>query len=140
MEKRDLCRTYLAISKGMDAIYGYVTVSIKCLKIPENNNLSSRTLRMMNIDGVTGVAQSYLIGQLSRSADSPEGFGKILIDIAFKQLSVSKQAVGCRLVRLDCLDKLVPYYEQYGFKLISSSVSSSLNQMLMVIRFCDAAQ
>lgn len=71
MEKRDLSRTYLAISKPDGRVIGFITLSIKCMAVPKENLLSGKTLKGMNIESSTGVAQSYLLGQLSRSKDAP---------------------------------------------------------------------
>ncbi len=133
MELRDLSRTYLGLSSDGRTVLGYITIGIKSLRVPSENILSGKTLKNMNIDGETGIAQSYLIGQLSRCNKSPNGFGEILMDVAFKHLRTAKKNVGCRLVRLDCYQELIPYYQQYGFKVIVNSNNGSLNQMLMVI-------
>ena len=82
MECRDLSRTYLAISLDDGAILGYMTIGMKCMRVPEENMLSNTVLRQMNIDESTGVSQAYLFGQLARSKQSPEGFGDMLIDYA----------------------------------------------------------
>ena len=70
MELYDQCRTFIAIAGDFD-ILGFVTLGIKCLSVPENSLLSVKTLKWMNIDAKSGVAQSYLLCQLSRSADAP---------------------------------------------------------------------
>ena len=87
----------------------------------------------MNIEESTGVSQAYLFGQLARSKQSPEGFGDILIDYALKLFHEAKGIVGCRMVRLDCSDDLVLYYERHGFKLISKNQKKNLNQMMIFI-------
>ena len=69
MEVRDLSRTYLAIAKDDVRILGYITLSIKCMRVPDENLLSGKTRKSMNIDSRTNIVQSYLIGQLSRSAE-----------------------------------------------------------------------
>ena len=38
MEKKDLCRTYLAVNDT--ALLGFFTVGIKCTKVPKTPNLS----------------------------------------------------------------------------------------------------
>ena len=133
MEMRDVSRTYIGLSSDGLTVLGYITVSIKCLRVPERNMLSGKTLKQMNIDGKTGIAQSYLIGQLSRSKGAPSGFGGVLMDVAFERLRVAKKNVGCRLVRLDCHEELVPYYQKYGFKRVSVNEKGLLNQMMLVI-------
>ena len=133
MESRDLSRTYLAISPSSGRIMGYITLGVKCMTVPEENLLSGKVMRNMNIESRTGVAQSYLIGQLSRSSEAPRGLGKVLLDFAFDLLSIVKGIVGCRMVRLDCQDELVPYYTSRGFKMIRENGDGTLNQMIAFI-------
>lgn len=133
MDERDLSRTYVAVRDNDMKVLGFVSLSIKCITIPEENLLSGKTLKRMNIEERSGVAQSYLLGQLSRSSDAPGGFGKTLIDIAFDRLSEAKALVGCRMVRLDCHDELIPYYEKCGFRPIRRNEGNTLNQMMAFI-------
>ena len=133
MERRDLSRTYLAISLEDGTILGYVTIGLKCMRVPKENMLSNTILKQMNIEKSTGVTQSYLFGQLARSKQSSEGFGDKLIDYAMKLFRDAKSMVGCRMVRLDCSDNLVQYYEKHGFKLISKNQERDLNQMMIFI-------
>ena len=84
MERCDISRTYIGLSSDGISILGYVTVSIKCLRVPDDNCLSNKALEKMNIDGATGIVQSYLIGQFSRSKDSPRGFGSVLMEVALR--------------------------------------------------------
>ena len=130
MEKKDLSRTYIAISDGK--VIGYVTLGLKCMRIPEEEQdmIDDDIVDMMNVENKTKIAQSYLLGQLSRSSDAPKGFGKLLIAVAFNKLYIAKQIVGCRTLRLDCHDELIPYYEGLGFRLIRKSQSGTLNQMV----------
>ena len=133
MERRDLTRTYLAISMTDGTILGYVTIGMKCMRVPKENMLSNSVLRQMNIEENTDVSQAYLFGQLARSKQSPEGFGDKLIDFALSIFREAKRIVGCRMVRLDCSDDLVQYYERHGFKLISKNHDKDLNQMMIFI-------
>lgn len=133
MEIRDLSRTYLAFSKEDESILGYITISIKCMRVPDENLLSGKTKKSMNIDSRTNIVQSFLIGQLSRSVNAPKGLGGDLLDIAFDKLNQAKRIVGCRIVRLDCHDELIPYYMSHGFKLITKNDDRSLNQMIAFI-------
>ena len=114
MEKRDLSRTYLLMTCDLAAVLGYVTLGIKCLRIPDDSLVTGGMRRSMNIDSRTSVAQSYLLGQLSRSADAPKGTGALLLDLAFEHLASAQREVGCRTVRLDCRNELVPYYAGPG--------------------------
>lgn len=132
MELRGLSRTHLVLDNDAQ-ILGFFTLGVKCTRIPEENRLSKSTLKRMNIESATGVAQSYLLGQLCRSKASPPGFGKELINRAFKMISVCNAMVGCRMIRLDCEDGLIGYYEKYGFKLIRCSPDGTLNQMMTIL-------
>ena len=134
MEKRDLSRTYLFLGPGPDRVLGYVTLGIKCLAVPEGGPVSGRMRRAMNTDARTNVAQAYLLGQLSRSADAPKGTGAALLDLAFEHFDAARREVGCRMVRLDCRDELVPYYSGHGFRPISKNADGNLNQMVALIR------
>ena len=127
MEKRDLSRTYLVVSRDDANVIGYITLSIKCMAVPKENLLSGKTLKGMNIESSTGVAQSYLLGQLSRSKDAPKGLGGEMLDLAFDKLGQA------RMVRLDCHDELIPYYTDHGFRLITKNESGSLNQMMAFV-------
>lgn len=136
MEIRDICRTFVAFSND-GVILGYVTIAIKCFRVPDNNMLSKKTIKRMNIesrveDGFK-VAQAYLIGQLSRSKDAPKGLGKELLDVAFDKLGCAKDLVGCRVVRLDCHDELISYYANHDFNLIKKNEGNTLNQMVAFI-------
>lgn len=133
MELRDLCRTYIAFSKDDMKILGYISVAIKCLRIPYNNVLSGKVKKSMSIDSGTNIVQAYLIGQLSRSADAPRGLGIYLLDTAFETLRMARNLVGCRVVRLDCHDELVPYYTAQGFNFITEGDGESLNQMFAFV-------
>ena len=134
MEKRDLSRTYLFLTHDMESVLGYVTLGIKCLRMPDGDILSDMVRRAMNIDARTDIAQSYLLGQLSRSVDAPKGTGAALLDLAFEHLDAARREVGCRIVRLDCRDELIPYYAEHGFKPVSKNVDGDLNQMVAFIR------
>ena len=56
-----------------------------------------------------------------------------MLDLAFDKLGQAKGIVGCRMVRLDCHDELVPYYSEHGFKLITKNEGGELNQMMAFV-------
>lgn len=133
MEKRDLSRTYLAFDDSDKSILGFVSIGMKCIRIPEENLLSRNLLRQCNIEDSIGVAQAYLLGQLARSKESPKGFGDALIDLAIGKVREAKEIVGCRVLRLDCADELLSYYEKHGFTLIRKNPEKDLNQMMIIV-------
>ena len=132
MEKRDLSRTYVSITEDLE-IRGFVTLGIKCMTVPDDNLLNNSTLKRMNIESETRVAQAFLLGQLSRSEDSITGTGRKLVAFAMDMLGEAKKIVGCRMVRLDCGDDLITYYGSLGFKLVEKSKTKGLNQMIRFI-------
>ena len=132
MEKKSMSRTYLAVTdEGI--MLGYFSIGMSCVVVPDNIPIS-RTINMaLNIDGETGVAQSFLIGQLGCGNHSPEGFGKELLFEALCRIAYVSRIVGGRIVRLDCIDELIRFYEDNGFVKVSRNESGSLNQMVILI-------
>ncbi len=129
MEKRDLSRTYISLTADLK-IMGFVTIGIKCMTIPDENLLSNSVLKRMNVEFETRVAQAFLLGQLSRSNVSAPGQGKEFMAFALEMLGEVKKIVGCRVIRLDCKDDLVKYYESVGFHLVGKNKDKDLNQMI----------
>lgn len=119
MEKKNECRTYIAYDVETSDIMGFFSLGFRCLDIPDDCGLSNTMLKKLNRSD-EGVAQAYLLGQLSR-AKRYKGFGKTLIDEALFRIKVAQDIVGCRVVRLDCVDELVGYYQEYGFHYVKSS-------------------
>ena len=68
----------------------------------------------------------------SDSVDAPKGLGAVLIRVAMGRIQNSKMNVGCRMVRLDCRDELVPYYQGQGFRMVAHD-GGSLNQMMILV-------
>ncbi len=133
MEKKSISRTYLALSDGV--ILGYFSIGLKCMRAPAERpyNISNTFFNKMNIDRDTGVAQSYLLGQLGRDDRSPKGLGKYLIKESLMRLDQARRIVGCRVVRVDCIDELIAYYESNGFFRIGRNAKDDLNQMVILL-------
>lgn len=131
MEKRSECRTYIAFKTGSWEIMGFFSIGFRCLDVPDDCGLSSTLLKKLNRSD-EGVAQAYLLGQLSRAKEF-KGFGKILIDEALARIKAAQEIVGCRTVRLDCADDLIGYYQEYGFHFVKKNPDKDLNQMIMLI-------
>ena len=130
MEKKAMSRTYVAVTKDL-RIVGYFSVGMKCMGVPNGVSISNSLRKKLNINNETGIAQMYLIGQLARSDDSEPGIGAELLDDAFDTIHKAFTAVGCRAVRVDCGDDLVPYYTGHGFTFINSS--DGLNRMVALL-------
>ena len=133
MEMKNMCRTYLAMDSGQ-RILGYFSIGLRCMKVPDSEETNNRFRSKMNIDPESKVAQSYLIGQLSRSKDAPKGFGSDLLEDAIRMIVKANLIVGCRVVRVDCADRLIDYYGKHGFRFIGKNESKDLNQMAYILR------
>lgn len=131
MEKKSECRTYIALDPDTSEIMGFFSIGFRCLEVPEGCGLSKKTLKKLNRSD-DGVAQAYLLGQLSR-AKGYDGFGKTLIDEALRKIRTAQEIVGCRVVRLDCTDELIGYYQEYGFHFVKKNTDKDLNQMIMLL-------
>ncbi|MFT0898543.1 hypothetical protein [Candidatus Methanoprimaticola sp. MG2] len=134
-EKKSMARTYLAIMEGR--IAGYYTLSIRCLRVPDDQNVAKSLSKKMNIDPDNNVAQSYLLGQLGRADYSYKGMGADLLEDAVELIKQANGIVGCRVIRVDCPDELIPYYEQHDFKYLCITDPTEdkppINQMVQII-------
>lgn len=134
-EKKGMARTYLAVADKM--IAGYFTLSTRCLRVPDDRNVAKSLSKKMNIDPDNNVAQSYLLGQLGRADYSYKGMGADLLEDAVELIKQANGIVGCRVIRVDCLDELIPYYEQHDFKYLCITDPTEdkppINQMVQII-------
>ena len=132
MEKRSECRTYIAYDADTFTIMGYFSIGFRCLEVSDDCCLSNSMLRKLN-RSEDNIAQAYLLGQISR-AKGFRGFGKTLVDEAISKIKIAQDIVGCRIIRLDCTDDLVDYYDDYGFSFVDKNSRKNLNQMIMILR------
>lgn len=134
-EKKGMARTYLAFMDN--TIAGYFMLSIRCVRVPKDQNFSRTLTRKMNVDPDNNVAQSYLLGQLGIADYSYKGMGADLLEDATDIVKQANELVGCRVVRVDCLDEFIPYYEQHGFRYLCVTVPTEdkppINQMVQII-------
>lgn len=129
--KKDLSKTYLALNSD-DEIMGYVTVGIKSFNLSSNAiEIPSGLYDLMN--PYKGIVQSYLLGQLSRSRKSEKGFGTELLHYAIGLFEQHRVTMGCRVIRLECTDKLVGYYANNGFTKVKKDAETGLNQMVYIL-------
>ena len=64
-----MSRTYLIIDGGTDDIFGFFSLGMKCMHVPDNALMFDTICKRMNIDDGVGVAQLFLLGQMIRSDD-----------------------------------------------------------------------
>jgi hypothetical protein len=134
MEKKGMSRTYLALDPNdTGKILGYVSIGLRCMSVPDDTGVSGGFGKKMNIDPESKVAQSYLIGQLSRSTDADSGLGRMLLKEALGMFDKANLIVGCRLVRVDCTDELIDYYKGCGFSRVTKNKAKDLNQMAYIL-------
>ena len=132
-EKNGISRTYLFLEEMDNAPYvrGFFTLAIKCLHLNEHHKVPEKIFERMNVD--RGVAQAYLLGQLAKADGTEKGFGRMMIARALDAFSKGHEMFGCKVVRLDCKDKLMGYYESCGFAYTGKNRDGSLNQMVAII-------
>ena len=131
MEKRSECRTYIAFDSETSEIMGFFAIGFRCLEVSDDCGLSKSMLKKLN-RSEDNIAQAYLLGQLSRAEGYP-GFGKTLINEAISKIREAQEIVGCRVVRIDCTDELIGYYQEYGFYYVKKNLRKNLNQMIMLL-------
>lgn len=133
-EKNGISRTYLFLDRndsGTYSVKGFFTLAIKCLAVEEHNTIPKEIFERMNVNH--RIAQSYLLGQLAKADGAERGFGKDMIKRAFSIFSSGNEMFGCNVIRIDCKDKLLRYYESCGFALTGKNTDGTLNQMVAII-------
>jgi len=138
-DMESISRTYLAIGQdgsgedkfGSDTVKGFFTLAIKCLSVDEYDPIPKDILEQMNINNK--IAQAYLLGQLAKADGVEKGFGKEMIRQALNAFAKGKEMFGCRVVRLDCKDRMIDYYESCGFSFVRKNNDRELNQMVAII-------
>jgi len=133
-EKNGISRTYLFLEQDRedkDIVVGFFTLAVKCLSVNKQHSIPEEIFEQMNVD--KGVAQAYLLGQLAKADGTEKGFGRAMIEVAFEIFSNGNDMFGCRVVRLDCRDKLLGYYESCGFTSAGKNSGGTLNQMVAII-------
>ena len=133
-ETNGISRTYLFLEgddPGISAVKGFFTLAVKCLAVNEQNRIPKNVFEQMNVD--RGVAQAYLLGQLAKADGTEKGFGRMMIKRAFGFFSRGNDVFGCKVVRLDCRDRLLGYYGSCGFVPTGKNHNGALNQMVAII-------
>lgn len=147
-EKSAKSRTYLVCDEKQLAhnsldqvlIYGYISVALKILTIPE---AASNRVRK-ELDGFSAKIHGapiweipcYLIGQLSRNSKVPKNSlsGSELINYACNIINRSVETVGGRYIMIECHDreKLIQFYRQNHFKEIACIPDENISMVQMI--------
>ncbi len=149
-EKIDKSRTYLIVDQEQLAksditfdrviIYGYITIAIKALALPEN---ASNRLRKQ-LDGFNAKQHSkpishfpcYLIGQLARNSDVSKNSinGADLLSFAYDIINTAVEAVGGRYILIECNnnEKLLRFYSDNDFSEINREKHEDKTMVQMI--------
>ncbi|MBQ7653378.1 MAG: hypothetical protein IJS93_03305 [Clostridia bacterium] len=120
--------------KGNLKLTAFFSLALKVFSFTKDADEANKGIMGVNRNTVP----AYLIGQLARSEDSQNGFGKTVLRQAISYIKSAQYFVGGKLVYLDCRDDLVKYYEKQGFKFIQKRKKADengdrLNQMYIII-------
>lgn len=153
-EELSKARTYLVIDgEQVDnpdvqlkdlRILGYFALALKVLSIPDDySNRKRKELDGLSAKLLGEVIKDipcYLIGQLARNDEvsNKELTGKQLLEMAFSVIQTSVDAVGGRIVMIECRDRdnLVAFYQDNDFVAIAeqSDNGQPMKQMIRKIQ------
>ena len=126
--------------KEYPAIYGYISLALKILTVPQT--VSNRFRK--ELDGLSAKIHGqqisdfpcYLIGQLSKNSNIRENpiSGKNLLDTAFDIIASAAEAVGGRYMMIECRDreKLLQFYRRSGFTEIDRIPDEDIPMVQMI--------
>lgn len=132
-ERTSKARTYLicdaeqlcdeGISSSQLIIYGYISLALKVLSIPDE--ISNRQRK--ELDGLYAKSHGepirdvpcYLIGQLSKNSNVPRDSisGRQLLEFAERIIAMAAASVGGRYIMIECREKekLIKFYSDNEF-------------------------
>ncbi len=142
--------TYLVFPSEGGALAGYFTIALKSLTIHGiniSNTVKRKLSRISDLDEDTGTytMSAYLIAQIGKNFNTNKSSrisGKTLLDLSLDVIRGLQYAGGGVVVFLESEsnDKLIKFYEDYGFKKFDVRLSKSeryasrnLVQMLKLI-------
>lgn len=132
-EKSNNARSFIFIDES-DKPLGFISLALTSLELPDgvSNSLKKKLRGYGRLS--SNIIPCYLIGQLARfdNVHKEELPGNVIfstIDFAVKN---AHHFFGGRMVSVDCVDDLVPYYIKRGF--IHLNKIDDLNQMVYLIR------
>lgn len=132
-EKSNNARSFVVMDDSRKPL-GFISLALTTLRIPEDISVSlKKKLRGFGRSSSMDVP-CYLIGQLARfdSANKNDLSGNEIFSFISDAVKQSHRFFGGRVLAVDCIDRLVPYYETRGFVLLNKI--DDLNQMVYLIR------
>ena len=131
-EEESIARTYMFMDVAVNPrILGFFTVGTSHLHIPGYGSIPSELSSALNVSANTGCAPTYLISHVCAGTGSPIDLGTIL-NGAMSMIRYSWRTVGCKLIRLDCTDRMLHFYQSRGFTFIRKNEEKDLNQLLYI--------
>jgi len=133
-EKRQIARTFVLVNSDKNEVVGYFTISMKSLS---TNGMSKTSIK--KIDGVSNsrvCIHSFLIGQLGISDNYTEyKLGILLLDDAFTKIEMAHDLVAGRYILVDAIHnkKVIKFYTEYGFSLLTTNIEESENSSMRMI-------
>ena len=132
-EKSNNARSFLFLNDLRKPI-GFVSLAFTTLCIP-NTISGEMKKRLKGFGRLTSESiPCYLIGQLARFDNTNKKIlsGNVMFSAISDAIRIAHQVFGGRVVSVDCIDELVPYYMQRGF--IPLNKIEDLNQMVYLIK------
>ena len=133
--KKHQAATYLALSVEDAELLGYFSITIKPLVVraePFSNTVRRKLARFSEMDrcGQTYNIAAYLIAQLGKNySDRAKGriTGQELLEAAIRQLQIVQSLASgmVAFVEADNNEKLLSFYENYGFKRFDARQTAS---------------
>ncbi|MBE6523877.1 MAG: hypothetical protein E7Z65_03260 [Thermoplasmata archaeon] len=131
-EEEGIARTYLFMDISIRTkILAFFTIGTSHMYVPAFETLDEDLMSSMNVSARTGYAPTYLISHLCIGLDADIPMSA-LFDSAMSMIRCSWKTTGCRLIRLDCSDTTIGFFESKGFTYIRKNDDQDLNQMLYV--------
>ena len=125
VDQEQLERSDITLDKAI--LYGYITLAIKAVVLPEN--ISNRQRKQLDVFSAKQHGKPishfpcYLIGQLARNSDVPKSSisGTDLLNFAYDIIGTAVEAVGGRYVLIECNnnEKLLKFYSDNDFSEIN---------------------
>lgn len=136
-EKQNNSVTYLILNDDTE-ILAFFTLAIKNLVVEsksEELSISKNLIRKLRGFGGsrTNEIPGILIGQLARNDRfSKENIsGQQILRLVLNKIDEIQRQIGGRFILVDCITKLIPYYEDFDFTKVGKS--NKLNKLVKLI-------
>ena len=130
-EQKNKARTFLLVRDNK--IIGYYSLAFKSVDLEEVSRTKRKDMTAGEVELETYSA--YLIGHIAKADGICDKLGHDMLDGARTLICKAQKYVGGRLIYIDCKDeeKLIRFYENYGFKYFNTSPKTHLKQFYLKI-------